>query len=362
MESVLLWPRAAFHLGERGIGLEETSLILHSDTLFAALCAVWIMLYGEEALSKDLLPPDPEEEDWLPPFLLSSAFPFIGSVRFYPRPLVGGLAEEEPGGSETEQRQLARLKDVELVSEAIFMSLLAGKHLLPQPEDELLHDGMVWVSAQEAAQLRKEFGVRTLEGEQFWSMAKVPRVALDVQTSASSIWHFGRVNFRTGGWKNLQARAGYHFLVRYVDQNFAGRVKAAVRLLGDVGIGGDRSTGHGLFEPVFTVSPAFPVFPDARAFVTLSLLFPKSEQVSILLGESCRYRLVTRGGWIGGLLATPLRRKTVRMFAEGSLLTGSIEHRSWGKAVDVTPQDAGSLGLAHHVYRFGFAFPVGVRV
>jgi CRISPR/Cas system CSM-associated protein Csm4 (group 5 of RAMP superfamily) len=30
--------KSPFHLGERGIGLEETSLSLHADTLFSALC------------------------------------------------------------------------------------------------------------------------------------------------------------------------------------------------------------------------------------------------------------------------------------------------------------------------------------
>jgi len=33
-----LIPRSPFHFGERGIGLEETSILLHSDTLFSALC------------------------------------------------------------------------------------------------------------------------------------------------------------------------------------------------------------------------------------------------------------------------------------------------------------------------------------
>jgi len=364
MESVFLYPRSAFHLGERGIGLEETSLILHSDTLYSALCAVWEMLYGEEVLTPELLPPNGEAHSWQPPFLLSSAFPFAGSVRFSPKPFLPRPIEEGQEVDETQRRQRAKLKDVEFVSETIFVSLLSGERLLPSSEEELLHDGTLWVSREEGEQLHQDFGIRpssSLVKERFWTVKKVPRVTLDVQTGASNIWHFGRVIFRKAESGNAKAYAGYHFLVRYLNEHIAERFRAAVRLLGDVGIGGDRSSGHGLFKPHFAPPPAFTEPADANAFIALSLTFPKPNEVAPLLGDACRYRWLARGGWIGGMVPTSLRRRTVRMLAEGALLTGDPK-RVWGQAVDVTPQDANALGLTHRVYRFGFAFPMGVRI
>lgn len=364
MESVFLYPRAAFHLGERGIGLEETSLILHSDTLYSALCTVWRMLYREEALTRELLPPDGGSENWQPPFLLSSAFPFAGSVRFYPKPFLPRPVEEGQEADEAQRRQRAKLKDVEFVSETIFVSLLSGERPVPRSDEELLHNGTLWVSEDEGRRLREDFGIKpsaSLARERFWAVKKVPRVTLDVKTGASNIWHFGRVAFRKAGSGNAKAHAGYHFLVRYLDERIAERFRAAVRLLGDVGVGGDRSSGHGLFEPHFAAPPTFKEPLDATAFVTLSLTFPKPSEVAYLLGDACRYRWLTRGGWIGGVLPTSLRRRTVRMLAEGSLLTGNPK-RVWGQAVDVTPEDAIALGLAHRIYRFGFAFPMGVRI
>lgn len=362
-ESVILYPRAAFHLGERGIGLEETSLILHSDTLFSALCTVWRMLYGEDALTRELLPSDGETERWQPPFIISSAFPFAGSVRFYPKPFLPYPIEEGQETDEAHLSQRVKLKDVEFVSEAILISLLSGEHQLLPSDEELLHDGSLWISREEGKQLHQAFGVKpsaSLVKEPFWEVKRVPRVVLDVQTGASNIWHFGRVAFRRLEDGKPEALAGYHFLVNYLDEQIAERFRAALRLLGDIGIGGDRSSGHGLFEPHFGAPLTFKEPPDSNAFITLSLTFPKPNELDHLLGDACRYRWLTRGGWIGGGLPTPFRRRTVRMLAEGSLLTSSSE-RVWGQAIEVTPQDASALGVAHRVYRFGFAFPLGVR-
>ena len=37
---------APLHLGERGVGLEETNVIAHADTLFSALCVAYRERYG----------------------------------------------------------------------------------------------------------------------------------------------------------------------------------------------------------------------------------------------------------------------------------------------------------------------------
>jgi hypothetical protein len=79
---VKLHPKGAFHVGERGIGYEGATEFVPADTLFAALCAGWVLLYGEDALVSDLLPND--KPDWTPPFLISSAShqPSLSSHQF----------------------------------------------------------------------------------------------------------------------------------------------------------------------------------------------------------------------------------------------------------------------------------------
>jgi CRISPR-associated protein Csm4 len=325
--SVSLRPRGAFHLGERGIGYEETSEFVRADSLFGALCSVWALVYGPDAVARDLLPDG--SDGWEPPFLLASAFPRAGSVRFYPRPL---LPPPEPH---------LRWKDVEWVSEAVFSAWLASG---PLPELEEAHGGAVVLSRDEADRLRRECSAFA-EGLPLWKAQRVPRVTLDATSQASELWHFGRLWFAPG--------CGLHFWVDL--RRLEDRFWTALRVLGDVGLGGDRSAGHGLFEADFRKEE--PAWPESESrFVTLAPVHPKPEQVRTLLGDGCAYRLVTRTGWIGSALATPYRRKAVRMLAEGSVLVGS-SRAVWGQLVDTTPEVP---DLPHRVYRWGYAFCAGV--
>ena len=335
-EIVHLHPRGAFHLGERGIGLEETADVIHADTLHAALCVAWATLFDQDEMAAALLKADD------PPLLLSSAFPFAGPVRFYPRPLLP-LAAAAP----LDPAFLRQLKEVRFVSEGVLCRLL-GERAYPQAV-EAIHGGTALLLADEAEALRAHAGVRTLEGLRFWEVSRVPRVALDVRSGRSNIWHFGRVAFRQG--------AGFFFRVRYRDEALADRFRAAVRLLGDTGLGGDRSSGHGLFRATF--EPAEPLGEaNADHFVTLAPVYPPRDQVQALLGPDARYHWLTRGGWIGGATPTPYRRRGVRLLAEGAFLAGRPA-ALWGALADVTPEETPEP-LPHRVYRYGFAFPVGV--
>ncbi len=321
---VLLTPRSAFHLGERGIGYEETSELVHADTLFSALCSVWVLLFGEDAVVQDLLPDSP---DWEPPMGISSAFPHAGPVRFYPKPLL-----PPPDGD------AARWKEVEWLSESLFCAWLEGARI---PPVTFAHGGTVALAEAEREELHAHD-----PSLPFWKTARVPRVTLDAVSNASELWHFGRLHFAPG--------CGLHFWVEL--RRLEDRFWTALRLLGDVGLGGDRSSGHGLFGVEFRREDPPWKASDSR-FVTLSPVYPTQAQVPALLRDGCAYRLETRTGWIGAVQASPYRRKAVRLLAEGSVLTGSTSDL-WGALVDVTPD--GVPDLPHRVYRWGYAFPVGV--
>jgi len=81
----LLKPNAPFHIRDRGVSLEETSMMAHSDTLFGAICWPWKLLHGED----DLIELLEQYKQAKPPFLISSTFPFIGKNWILPKPLDG---------------------------------------------------------------------------------------------------------------------------------------------------------------------------------------------------------------------------------------------------------------------------------
>lgn len=96
----------------------------------------------------------------------------------------------------------------------------------------------------------------------------------------------------------------------------------------------------------------------ANHFVTLSLYYPKRDEISVL--RDGYYELVKRGGWIYSTDAKNLRRRTVRMFSEGSVFKAADMSKSWfyGGLADVKPE-----GFAEHeVYRYGYAFAVPMGV
>ncbi len=335
VESYRLDLLSPLHLGERGIGMEEAGEVLHSDTLFSALCWAITQVGGTGLL-----------EEWLeafrgrPPLLISSAFPWAGAVRFFPRPMVrlGWAASTDPPRAGLGKR----LKKVVHVSESLFQRLLEGGDLESELVRENLLPGGMWIATAEREKLPPGLG-------SVWtSPGPVPHVALDRSSAASSLYHVGEVRYAPD--------CGLWFAVRWRDTGWRGLLERALSYLGEAGVGGERSAGRGQFrlagrEPLSLPDPSPPV---GRA-VTLSPYHPTRQEVDAGVLEGASYRLAMRRGWISSGAGQGLRSKAVRMLAEGSVVGSRTD---LGDLVDVTPE-----GFEHHrVYRYGLAFPVGLEV
>lgn len=295
--------KAPVHLGEAGLGLEESAITLHSDTLFSSIFQVWLRLYG-------CGPPD---------LLITSAFPYVGEKYFFPRPLIG-----IPGFTPELGTQFGKeLKKLRFVSLRYFSSWVRG---------EAFDCGRM---LEDSRELNEALAV-----------AVRPRVALDRLTSAPSLYFVGETRFdRLKG-------AGLFFLVDVAPGDWA-RFKAAVKLLGEEGIGGRRSQGYGVFEPEFPGEIKLEGPDRADGFVTLSLVYPETAEE--VRDNLLAYRLVERTGWLEGAGGNRgLRHLRVLMFGEGSVFKKPVR----GRLVDVTPK---GFDL-HRVYRNGRAFGVGVRL
>lgn len=332
--------RSPLHVGERGVGLEAAHVHVPADTLFSAICSVWRDVYGVERLLGDVL--DWYEETGSEPFFLTSAFPYAGPVRFFPKPLA--RAPHVTIGQENEKA----FKRVRFVSEAVFTALVTSQPLIFDATN-CVNGQTVWVTAAERQQLEGWWEDES-DDVVLWKQAVVPRVTLDRMTSTSELWHFGETRFASG--------AGLWFAVDFNTEHGDGlrrRFMACLRVLGDTGLGGERGAGRGLFEVNEPQARTLLETDPAGRFVTLSPLCPRAEdELAQLTGDGAAYDLIPRRGWVTSPEAANLRRKMVWMFAEGSVLTGAPAGRP-GRLVNVKPE-----ACPHDVWRYGFAFPVGM--
>ena len=318
--------RASGSAQEGSLGLEKTETYIPADTLFSALCQTWATFYGTESLT-DFLDPYTENRSVLP-FMLTSAFPFAGNLYLFPKPLIWSDASKES-------------KRVQFVSQSIFQSIISGNPVVFD-KSNLMNGERVWVTPTEKKQLEisddnSDFRI--------WTTNTRPRVTLGSQNAGSQIWHVETVQFNTG--------CGLWFAVEFDADETKQRIETLLRVLADTGIGGERNAGYGLFD-FAEVRLEMPGVEQSDQFVTLSPICPKSpEQLAELRTGDIAYALNPLTGWVNttGMVS---QRKQVSMFTEGSVLhTGDAQI---GRLVDLRPDN-----WAHPVYRYGYAWQVGIE-
>ena len=327
--------RKQLHLGrstgaaqEGSLGLEKTACYIPADVLFSAICEMWRQFYDAESLT-DFLKEYTQEAAELP-FMLTSAFPFAGDVYFFPKPLTFTHLSKES-------------KSVAFVSQTHFENIISGTPLKFDKND-LITGGKIWISRQEKARLK----TKNKDEMRVWETATRPRVTIGGQSAGSEIWHVESVTFNTD--------CGLWFIVRFDSETTQQKIETLLRVLGDSGIGGERNAGYGVFE-ITQKRVDFEMSTPAAgdAFVTLSPICPKSpnQLEHLLSGDNIAYDLHTSTGWVNRA-GNAASRKAVNRFVEGSVL--HTNEPQIGCFVDLTPDD-----WAHPVYRYGYAWQVGIK-
>lgn len=334
-----------FHFGRHGLGQEKSSEHFTSDSLFAALVARLAELKGAAAVK-------PWIEMYIkggPAFVLSSAFPQAGGVRFFPTLLhTPGVDEKLP-----ENVGVKDLKRVRYVSEKIFRMLLSGTSLgevYAAKGCTRLQKGKVLVHDSEESTLPE----KVANGEApIWMMDTRPRVTIDRVNSSSTLYHTGRTVFGP--------ECGLWFGVFWQERTAKGETELKELLddLGDAGIGGDRSSGFG--HALITFEGTCEL-PDALGgpWVSLGRYLPAEDESGALTSPQAAYSIETVGGWVDSPGSKAERRRSVRLLAEGSIL-GPLDKPVPGQMVDVQPSYGGTRPLGHEVWRNGFAMAVGMK-
>ena len=216
MKLFKLAPRAAFHFGQRGVGVEGTQVFCHADTLFSALCLTMRELDpdGSTALT-GLLEKFPRQghSTGPPPFRLTSAFPYAGDVLFFPKPLVPGKLKQE-----TSQEHGKTLKGVEFVSQGIFTAWLNNEALdgYLKEDENLLHGGDLWVTPGERKAL-EAFRNEDAGKVQLWKSDPVPHsfILPPVRVPMKKLNYLpnrfsncsGNELVRVGAWRSIKFRS-----------------------------------------------------------------------------------------------------------------------------------------------------------
>ncbi|MEW6498366.1 MAG: type III-A CRISPR-associated RAMP protein Csm4, partial [Cyanobacteriota bacterium] len=163
----------------------------------------------------------------------------------------------------------------------------------------------------------------------------------------------------------IKSLSGLYFLIHFpkADAQLADKLQAALHLLGEEGLGGERSSGAGRFEVQWLDLPeiwqSILNLPEQSVHHCLISLFWDNEPATLaqLITDTndASYEIIERGGWIASPFSgRQLRRKMVRMFSEGSVFPA----RPVGKLADVKPAQFDT----HQIYRNGIALSLPIKV
>ncbi|MYC95651.1 MAG: hypothetical protein F4X14_11835 [Caldilineaceae bacterium SB0661_bin_32] len=378
LQPVALHFPQGLHIGARGVNLEEAGVDVPSDTLFSALVDTWRRTGGDPDLWTRPF------RNGEPPFLLTSAFPFAGNVRFYPAPVDLRLLIPPDRPEETVDKPLKRVR---FLSEKLLRRVLSGQSLpefLPGPDEQpgkpaddqyavRLQNGALCLLPEEAGKLPDGLrlnaqggkrSLRLLMRQQVWQTERTPRVTVDRINSASNIFHAGRTRFAPGCglWFGVQWRHADMPVANQSGLSYQETLQRILALLGDEGIGGERSAGYGAFHP--TWGDQFHLRDPFHGHIAwlLSRYLPGPAELPTCLNNAhAAYKLVRIGGWARSLHGADQRRKQISMLAEGSLIAWPSSNLA-GKIENLRPEYDASVGdFPHPVWRSGLAVAVGLK-
>jgi len=341
--------RNLVHFGEVGIGLEKTSDRICSDSLFSAWVTTYARLFGKKAV-EDLLKlfPTKEQPNLTPPFRISSTFIYRevrnNTIYYLPRPLKFPL-NYPPNDLEPNDLDFFKTyKKLSYLPLQVWERWYQGEGFTEEDTNELKR---YTLTGKPNGELVKT-GI--FDYKKACKNQQLPKVAIDRNTRATNLYHTGFVQFE---WDTNPA--GLYFILEIAPEGekLADRLQAALHLLGEEGIGGERSAGAGKFLAKWLDLPKewqkIIDFKGGKYQTIISLFWDYPIKKGYL--ENASYEIQERGGWIA---ESQIRRQMVRMFGEGSVFPTT----TLGKLIDVTPQNFHK----HRIYRSGISLNLPINV
>jgi len=271
-----------YHFGEGD--LTDSPIIFHSHSLYSAIINNLIKLYGDEDFVEyEKKEGDKEKKvlkDGLKNIKLSSLFPALYKLEenddkpkdfiyFLPKPATKlGFDKETLDKAEDDTKSIKEIKRIQFISVNALKkhykkelkksfkfkkendnekeySLILGKRFLISEEDykELYNYG---IENPEGLKLFKSFL------EQKVSIDRIKHITLDDEKGQLYSVEFVKpMSYTSNNNKNNRLIVGYYFLLDFNgDGKLLNKIECAIRLIKDEGLGGERSSGAGLFRDI----------------------------------------------------------------------------------------------------------------
>lgn len=316
VQAIRLTFSGGLHIGYGFEELDKSATTYSSDALKSALFAVGLPHYPHWAQ---------QPEAFFESFRISSALPWCGRELFLPRP--GHIRFRfEKSNDLTAAKQAKRLT---YISATIFSSWAAAPEQDVPVKESQTGDGSFLFAGK---------------GQKFLHTAVQQRVQVPAGGEEDTRpYYFERLLFA--------ADSGLYFLIAFQDETIKPQIMHTLHLLGDLGIGTDRTVGNGQFtvkEPETFTLPS----GNKGLQMALGLYLPTKEETREMDLEQSWWNLVRRGGYMAasGVDAyRSLRKNNIYFFGEGSTFKAALPLK--GRVADLQP--AWNASGMHPVWRCG---------
>lgn len=310
------------HVSSGGFAQESIDATIHSDTLFSAICNAVSLFYGNEGVNNLIC---------CESLSMSSLMPFRYKEFFFPKPIGMKIATS----IYEEQKSFKRVR---YLSKHILECLINGEDVIEYYDTDRIIQHCL--SSEQVSR-----------GDRIYYESEIPRVVIDRLSNSSSIFNFSQIQFSN--------ECGLFFLYKVDDPEIEKIFLTGVKLLGDEGIGADRSVGRGFFtSEIGTIDLRLP--EDYNNVLVLSLFNPSNEEIEQINFSNSNFEIITRSGWVSSSGASTLRRKRLRFLSEGSVISLKSNLLPRGRMANVL--DKNELPqLSHDVYRNGRLFSIPIN-
>lgn len=318
--------KGGLHLARGLTNSYDNSLkTLHSDTLKAAIFVCALQLAKENEVI---------DKSFLESFKISSAFPFYKETEkhfyFFPKP---ELPRPFKFGNSTDLSDKDK-KKINFIGSSVFEKYIKNVSEFEFSSEELNFPNLL-----------NDKDYKSLIKSETYQHVAITRG----DDNDSTPYYVDKIYFHSN--------SGLYFLVETDDKTFE-KIKSAVRLLADNGIGTDRNTGNGQFEVDFDTL-TLDVPDDGNYDLSLSLYCPEKEEIKQL--DDSFYGLTKRGGYISSPQNEEnlsIRKRSIYMFTEGSVFPKMENDKTReGKIVDLKPNDEKlaekNIYINHPIWRDG---------